>query len=35
MSGMATLMERSPKTFAKLKEEEIRDHFLLQLNGHY
>jgi hypothetical protein len=35
MSGMATLMERSPKTFAKLKEEEIRDHFLVQLNGHY
>jgi hypothetical protein len=35
MSGMATMMERSPRTFTKLKEEEIRDHFLLQLNGHY
>ncbi|AMN42817.1 hypothetical protein [Rhodoplanes sp. Z2-YC6860] len=35
LSGMARLMERSPRTFAKLKEEEIRDHFLLQLNGHY
>jgi hypothetical protein len=35
MRGMGTLMERSPRTFAKLKEEEIRDHFLLQLNGHY
>lgn len=35
MSGMALMMERSPSTFTKLKEEEIRDHFLLQLNGHY
>jgi len=35
MSGMALMMERSPRTFTKLKEEEIRDHFLLQLNGHY
>jgi hypothetical protein len=34
-SGMALMMERSPRTFTKLKEEEIRDHFLLQLNGHY
>jgi hypothetical protein len=35
MGSMAVMMERSPRTFAKLKEEEIRDHFLLQLNGHY
>jgi hypothetical protein len=35
MGDMALMMERSPRTFAKLDEEEIRDHFLLQLNGHY
>jgi hypothetical protein len=35
ISGMALMMERSPRTFTKLHEEEIRDHFLLQLNGHY
>jgi hypothetical protein len=35
MGDMALMMERSPRTFAKLQEEEIRDHFLLQLNGHY
>jgi len=32
---MALVMERSPKTFSKLKEEEIRDHFLMILNAHY
>lgn len=32
---MAELMERSPKTFARLDEEALRDHFLLQLNGQY
>lgn len=31
---MTLVMERSPKTFSKL-EEEIRDHFLMHLNGHY
>lgn len=35
MASMALVMERSPKTFAKLDEEEIRDHFLMHLNGHY
>jgi hypothetical protein len=35
IGDMAIMMERSPRTFAKLGEEEIRDHFLLQLNGHY
>jgi len=33
--NMALTMERSPRTFAKLDEEEIRDHFLVHLNGHY
>jgi hypothetical protein len=33
--NMAVMLERSPSTFTKLKEEEIRDHFLVQLNGHY
>ncbi len=35
LGSMALVMERSPKTFVKLDEEEIRDHFLLHLNGHY
>jgi hypothetical protein len=29
------MLKRSPATFSKLKEEEIRDHFLLQLNSQY
>jgi len=33
--NMALVMERSPKTFSKLKEEEIRDHFLMMLNAYY
>ena len=33
--NMAIMLERSPSTFAKLKEEEIRDHFLVHFNGHY
>jgi len=32
---MAMVMERNPKTFAKLHEEEIRDHFLVILNSQY
>jgi len=35
MDGMALMMERSPSTFVKLGEEEIRDFFLLVLNGYY
>jgi hypothetical protein len=35
MSGMARMMERSPSTFGKLSEEEIRDFFLVVLNAHY
>lgn len=35
ISNMALVMEKSPKTFTKLQEEEIRDHFLMHLNGHF
>lgn len=31
--SMGRAFERSPTTFAKLSEEELRDHILLQLNG--
>ena len=33
--SMSVVIERSPSSFATLNEETIRDHFLLQLNGHY
>lgn len=33
--SMALVMERSPQTFLRLKEEEIRNHFLMVLNSHY
>ena len=29
------VIERNPSTFAESTEPEIRDHFLVQLNGHY
>jgi hypothetical protein len=32
---MSVYIERNPTTFAALDEEGIRDHFLLQLNGHF
>jgi hypothetical protein len=32
---MSLVIERNPSSFAVLDEEAIRDHFLLQLNGHY
>jgi hypothetical protein len=35
MSNMVAVMERSPRAFKDLKEEDIRTHFLVQLNGHY
>ena len=35
VKDLSTTMERSPTTFSKLKEPEIRDIFLVQLNGHY
>jgi len=33
--GMATVLERSPRAFARAGEQAIRDHFLVQLNGQY
>jgi len=33
--NMALVMERSPQTFRKLREEEIRNHFLMVLNASY
>jgi hypothetical protein len=35
IQNMAIVMERSPKAFAKMDEENLRDHFLVQLNGQY
>ena len=35
LRSMALVIERNPSSFASLDEEAIRDHFLLQLNGHY
>lgn len=35
MKHMSLMMERSPSTFAGMKEEAFRDHFLVTLNGHY
>lgn len=35
IENMVLVMERSPKAFAKMDEETIRDHILVPLNGHY
>ena len=35
LRSMSLVIERNPASFASLDEEAIRDHFLLQLNGHY
>lgn len=35
VSNMTLVMERSPKAFKDMGEEDIRQHFLVQLNGHY
>lgn len=35
IKDMALAMERSPSTFTELTEEEIRNFFLISLNGHY
>lgn len=35
MDNMTIMMERSPKAFAHMGEEQLRDHFLVQLNGLY
>jgi hypothetical protein len=33
--NMGTMLERSPSAFAGMGEEHLRDHFLVQLNGHF
>lgn len=35
ISDMAFVLERSPKAFSSMQEEDIRNHFLVQLNGQY
>lgn len=35
LRSMSLVLERSPAAFASLDEEAIRNHFLIQLNGHY
>ena len=35
LTNMAHVMERSPSAFETLGEEDLRTHFLVQLNGHY
>jgi hypothetical protein len=35
MSNMVAVMERSPKAFRGMHEEDLRQHFLVQLNGQY
>ena len=35
MNNMVAVMERSPKAFRDMKEEDLRQHFLVQLNGQY
>lgn len=35
VSNMVMVMERSPNAFKGMKEEDLRQHFLVQLNGHY
>lgn len=35
LQSMSLVIERNPVSFANLDEETIRDHFLIQLNGHF
>ena len=35
LSNMVIVMERSPKAFKDMGEEDLRTHFLVQLNGQY
>jgi len=35
IQNMAIVMERSPKAFSRMSEENLRDHFLVHLNGQY
>lgn len=34
-SGMVSVIERSPNSFKGMEEEDLRNHFLVQLNGQY
>ena len=35
LSNMVSVIERSPEAFRRMKEEHLRDQFLVQLNGQY
>jgi hypothetical protein len=35
ITNMVSVMERSPKAFVHMDEEDLRTHFLVQLNGQY
>jgi len=35
ISNMVMVMERSPRAFSGMNEEDLRQHFLVQLNGQY
>lgn len=35
INNMVAVMERSPQAFKGMNEEDLRQHFLVQLNGHY
>lgn len=35
IDNMTVVMERSPTSFAEMGEEDIRQHYLVQLNGHF
>ena len=35
ITNMALVLERSPKAFKTMGEEDLRQHFLVQLNGHF
>lgn len=35
IQNMALVIERSPSEFATMREETLRSHFLVQLNGHF
>ena len=35
MESMNLVMERSPSAFASMGEEDLRQHYLVQLNGHF
>lgn len=35
MANMVAVMERSPKAFRGMEEEDLRQHFLVQLNGQF